>query len=65
MKLFWQKFCKLIDVKSFITIYTTIVFGLLVLYRREIPKDFIVIYTTIISFYFGTQSNKSKTDRKE
>lgn len=50
----------LLKVKSLITIGTTIAFIVMLLTKMEIPQEFQLIYTTIISFYFGTQSQKIK-----
>lgn len=50
----------LLKVKSLITIGTTIAFIVMLLTRMEIPQEFQLIYTTIISFYFGTQTQKIK-----
>ena len=60
MKEFWAN---LLSVMSIITIFTTLIFCvLLVAYifipTLAIPQEFMMIYTTIIAFYFGTQSNK-------
>lgn len=50
---------KLIDVKSLVTIAMTI--GYIVMATRNtLTTDFNSVYLVIISFYFGTQYQKSK-----
>lgn len=49
----------LLTVKSLVTLFLTVVFGVL-LFRGGVTQEFMVIYTVVIGFYFGTQSNKSK-----
>lgn len=54
------KITKLIDVKSLVTITLTLVFAFLSV-RRDLSQDQVLtVYTMIISFYFGTQSQKTK-----
>jgi len=53
------KFSKLIDVKSIVTIFTTIIFGVLTL-RGSIPQEFLSVYLIVIGFYFGTQYQKTE-----
>ena len=52
-----NKFAKLIDVKSIVTLLLTFVFCYLAVLGR-IPQDFMTIFTVIIAFYFGTQATK-------
>ena len=51
-----QKFAKLIDVKSIVTILLTAVFCVLALRRTISAEQFITVFTVVISFYFGTHS---------
>lgn len=60
-----KKLAKLIDVKSIVTIVLTIVFATLALTERITGQDFLTVFTVIISFYFGTQTQKGKTEMKE
>ena len=53
-----EKFAKLIDVKSIMTLLITIIFCILAILGRVNAEQFIVIFTTIVSFYFGTQTEK-------
>ncbi len=60
------RFAKLIDVKSIVTIFTTIIFGILTL-RGNIPQEFMSVYLIVIGFYFGTQYQKvaNKVEEKQ
>ena len=53
-----QKLSKLIDVKSIVTILLTAVFCVLALRRTISAEQFITVFTVVISFYFGTQSER-------
>lgn len=55
-----DKFAKLINVKSVVTIIATMVFAILSLRGDITGEQFLMIFTTIIAFYFGTQSEKKK-----
>lgn len=59
-----NKLAKLIDVKSLVTLLITVVFAVLALRQTISGEQFLTIFTMIISFYFGTQSQK-KTGSKE
>lgn len=52
-----NKFAKLIDVKSIVTLALTILFCILS-YKGTIPQEVNNIYLMIIAFYFGTQYEK-------
>ncbi len=52
MKKAWE------DVKSFITITSTIVYLTCILLKIDIPEYFRNVYLMEISFYFGTQFQK-------
>lgn len=53
------KLIKLITVKSIVTLMLTSVFCVLSVRRDISSSQFITIFTVIISFYFGTQFEKS------
>lgn len=55
-----EKLCKLIDVKSLVTLTLTAVMAYLSISGKEISETFKTIYVMIIGFYFGTQSNKKQ-----
>lgn len=58
-----EKLSKLIDVKSIVTIILTLVFATLAIVGRITGQDFLTVFTVIISFYFGTQTQKKKEDK--
>ena len=53
-----KQLCKLINVKSIVTITLTTVFSALSLKGRITPESFLTIFTVVIGFYFGTQAKK-------
>jgi biotin transporter BioY len=53
-----EKLCKLIDVKSLVTLTLTGVFAYMNITGLEVPETFKTIYVMIIGFYFGTQYEK-------
>ena len=55
-------FCRLLSVKSLVTLILTAVFGVMAL-RGEICKDFMTIYTVVIAFYFSAQAGRKNTGR--
>ena len=48
----------LLSVKSIVTVFLTVVFAVLALRRDITGKDFLTIFLMVITFYFGTQSQK-------
>ena len=54
-----ERFAKLIDVKSIMTLALTIVFCALALMGAIGATEFLSIFTMIVGFYFGTQSQKA------
>ena len=54
-----EKLCKLIDVKSLVTLALTGVFSYMNIAGLEVPETFKTIYVMIIGFYFGTQATKN------
>lgn len=53
-----QKMIKLLSVKSLVTLTLTVVFAVLAV-AGKVSQDFMTIYAVIISFYFGTQHERS------
>lgn len=49
----------LLTVKSLVTLFLTLIFGVLLVLGR-VTQEFMVIYTVVIGFYFGTQSAKGR-----
>lgn len=60
-----QKFAKLIDVKSIVTLLLTIVFCILSVRKDVSSEQYLTIFTTIIAFYFGTQYSKPREVKKD
>lgn len=58
MEQFFTRAAKLLSVKSLVTLILTGVFTALALTNR-VSQDFMTIYAVIISFYFGTQHERS------
>lgn len=56
---------KLLTIKSLVTITLTIIFSFLAVTGKIPTRDYITIYTIIISFYFGTQSEKNVSRETE
>lgn len=53
-----KRLANLVSVKSIVTVILTAVFAALA-WRGDISgSDFLTIFLTVISFYFGTQSQK-------
>lgn len=60
-----ERFAKLIDVKSIMTLALTIVFCVLALTGVISGEQFLTIFVTVVGFYFGTQSAKKTTEDKK
>lgn len=60
-----KRAAKLLSVKSIVTIALTAVFAVLALRSDVTGQDFLTVFLMVISFYFGTQSQKSETQGKE
>lgn len=61
----FRKLVKLIDVKSLVTLFLTLTFGILALKGRVTADQFLTVFTTIIAFYFGTQYEKNQNSKGE
>lgn len=59
-----SRLAALLSVKSIITLFLTVIFGLLVLNGKELSDQFVSIYTMCISFFFGYQFKKAEGDGK-
>ena len=57
-----KQLLNLLKVKSIITILITIVFCILALRNVISGEQFLTIFSVIISFYFGTQSQKKEDE---
>jgi len=57
-----EKLCKLINVKSIVTIILSAVFAYLAITGIISGEQFLTVFTVVISFYFGTQYQKNSTE---
>lgn len=55
---------KLLTIKSLVTLGATAVFAALSVRGKLSAQEFLTVYTVIVSFYFGTQFEKSGGNRK-
>ena len=53
-----NRLATLLSVKSLVTIVLTVVFSFLAITGEITGSDFLTIFLMVISFYFGTQSQK-------
>lgn len=53
-----EKFAKLIDVKSIVTLILTAVFAYLAVAKIISGQEFLTVFAIIIAFYFGTLAKK-------
>ncbi len=57
-----NRIANLLTVKSIVTIVLTAVFSVLALRGTISGTEFLTIFTVVISFYFGTQTEKKKNE---
>ncbi len=57
-----NRFEKLIDVKSIVTLAATMIFGVLSIRGDISAEQFLTIFTTVIAFYFGVQYQKNSRE---
>lgn len=55
-----KRLSNLISVKSMVTLVLTAIFAIMALRGDITGKDFLTIFLMVISFYFGTQSQKAQ-----
>lgn len=55
-----EKVSKLINVKTIVTFVVITVFAVLALRKDISPEMSLMIVTMVVSFYFGTQTEKKK-----
>lgn len=55
-----EKFAKLVDVKSLVTLALTGVFSYLSIIGTISSQEFLTIFSVVIAFYFGTQYGKKE-----
>ena len=59
-----RKIAKLIDVKSLVTLTLTVDFSVLALRRDLTAGQVLKVFLLVISFYFGTQYEKTRGDKE-
>lgn len=59
-----NRLAKLVDVKTIVTFTLTAAFTFLSVTGKIEPQIFMTIYTMIIGFYFGTQHEKLKEEKR-
>ena len=55
-----ERWNKLIDVKSIVTIVLTAVFAFLAVNSKITGAEFLIVISTVYGFYFGTQKAKKE-----
>lgn len=55
-----DRFAKLIDVKSIMSLFLTTVFCVLALRGDIVPENYEKIFMMVVSFFFGYQLNKKE-----
>ena len=58
-----EKLSKLLSVKSIVTILVTLVFCYLSIVKSISAELFMTVFTVIVSFYFGTQFEKTNNEK--
>ena len=54
-----KKVAELLKVKTIVTFAVVLVFGILALQGRISPDNVMLVVSMVVSFYFGTQHEKS------
>lgn len=55
-----KRLSNLLSVKSLVTLILTVIFAVLALRGDISGADFLTIFLMVVSFYFGTQSQKTQ-----
>ena len=55
-----KKTAELLKVKTLVTFAVVLVFGILALQGRISPDNVMIIVSMVVSFYFGTQHEKTQ-----
>lgn len=61
--MFLKNLANLIKVKTIVTIVVLIVFAVLSLKGEITPDNVMIIVTAVVSFYFGTQTEKKGAEQ--
>ena len=59
MEKFWKNLADMVKVKTIVTLVVTTVFAALALRGVISPDNVMIIISMVVSFYFGTQHEKS------
>ena len=59
-----NRIANLLTVKSIVTVVLTAVFSVLALRGSISGTEFLTIFTVVISFYFGTQTEKNRKNEE-
>lgn len=59
-----ERISKLLTIKSIVTLLLTAIFCYLAVVGTIDGEAFLTIFTTVIAFYFGTQTEKERTDER-
>lgn len=59
MELLIKRLTNLLTIKSLVTLALTVVFAALALRGTISADQFLTIFTVVVSFYFGTQTEKA------
>lgn len=59
-----DRFSRLINVKSLVTLALTAVFCVLSLRGAVSAEQFLTVFTVVISFYFGTQHERRREEEE-
>lgn len=54
-----ERLARLLSIKSLVTLGATAVFAVLSVTGKLSAQEFLTVYTVIVSFYFGTQFEKT------
>ncbi|MBQ9973726.1 MAG: hypothetical protein IJP02_02070 [Oscillospiraceae bacterium] len=52
------RLCRLLSVKSLVTLVLTVVFAALTLTGRVSADQYMTVFSVVVAFYFGTQTEK-------
>ena len=59
MKKFWENLANLVKVKTIVTMVVTAVFAVLAIRGTISADNVMIIISMVVSFYFGTQHEKT------
>lgn len=63
--MFWQKVCRLIDVKSLISLLFAVCLSIAFLGGEVDVKDYLTVCTMAFTFFFSYQNGKKNENEKE